>query len=243
MCAHVLLIETDAHGLVIVDTGCGLDDNADLRGRLGAGFVFATGAQPNPAQTALRQVEALGFSGADVKHLVLTHLDLDHAGGIPDFPHATVHLLAAEHSAATKPTTFMERERYKQCHWAHGPNWSTYTPDGEAWRGFAAARELRGLPPEILMIPVTGHTRGHACVAVETASGPLVHCGDAYFHHHALEGKPIPGFIRTFERVAAVDGKRIRDNHARLGELAKSGDGIKVFCAHDMSEYEALANA
>ncbi|MFD0510570.1 MBL fold metallo-hydrolase [Streptomyces aureus] len=30
----------------------------------------------------------LGYAVDDVRHIVLTHLDLDHAGGLPDFPRA-----------------------------------------------------------------------------------------------------------------------------------------------------------
>lgn len=33
----------------------------------------------------------------------MTHLDFDHAGGISDFPHATVHVLATEYNAAQLP--------------------------------------------------------------------------------------------------------------------------------------------
>ncbi len=32
--------------------------------------------------TALRQIEAMGFSASDVRHIVLTHMDFDHAGGL-----------------------------------------------------------------------------------------------------------------------------------------------------------------
>ncbi|WP_223281445.1 MBL fold metallo-hydrolase [Streptomyces antnestii] len=39
-------------------------------------------------ETAVRQVAALGYDIEDVRHIVLTHLDLDHAGGLRDFPPA-----------------------------------------------------------------------------------------------------------------------------------------------------------
>ncbi len=84
--SHCLLLETDAHGLVLVDTGIGIDDIRDPR-RLGPLFgrtmaIDATGTH----MPALPQIEALGFRRSDVRHLVLTHLDFDHAGGLPDFP-------------------------------------------------------------------------------------------------------------------------------------------------------------
>ncbi|MCT9113339.1 MBL fold metallo-hydrolase [Streptomyces mirabilis] len=38
----------------------------------------------------------LGFDRTDVRHIVLTHFDADHIGGLSDFPHAQVHVTAAE---------------------------------------------------------------------------------------------------------------------------------------------------
>lgn len=241
---HCLLIETDAHGLVLVDTGIGRDDCADPEGRLGRMFARVVIGVPRPPleQTAIHQVEALGFSASDVHHIVLTHLDLDHAGGLPDFPHAKVHVLADEKDAAIARRTRAERDRYRPCQLAHGPSWATYRAEGERWRGFEAVRQLEGLPPEILMIPLAGHTRGHACVAVESAG--LVHCGDAYFHRGAIDpaAGPIPFGIRLVEASMAADPARIAQNHARLRELGAQGD-LRLFCAHDPDELDAFRGA
>src|SRR5205085_7340098 len=79
-----------------------------------------------PEEPARRQVCALGYDPADVRHIVLTHLDLAHAGGIRDFPHASVHVLADEHQAAMHPRGSNEKGRYRQAQWAHGPRWKLY---------------------------------------------------------------------------------------------------------------------
>ena len=235
---HVLLVETDAHGLVLVDTGIGLDDCRDPRGRLGGAFasMLGPGGAPETA-TATRQLEARGFRPGDVRHIVLTHLDLDHAGGLPDFPHATVHVMADEHAAAMAPTR-AERARYRATQWAHGPRWSLHRAAGEAWRGFSAVRGLDGLPPELLLVPLSGHTRGHAAVAVETPAGPMLHCGDAYFHGACVDRTrgDVPLGMRLFEGLVAVDRRRVEENHARLRALAAGGD-VRVFCAHDPEEF------
>ena len=90
MVCHCLLVETN-DGLALVDTGIGLGDIANPP-RLGRKWVRQTTPQLDPAETAVRQVKALGYSPDDVRHLLLTHLDRDHAGGIPDFPNAKVHV-------------------------------------------------------------------------------------------------------------------------------------------------------
>jgi glyoxylase-like metal-dependent hydrolase (beta-lactamase superfamily II) len=237
MPAHCLLIETDRHGLVVVDTGIGNDDVRDPKGRLGSLFTSLVGIDPKarPITTMHAHIRKLGLDPKDVRHVVLTHLDLDHAGGLPDFPQARVHVHIAEKNAALAPS-FRERERYRAVQWAHGPKWSTYSEAGEPWRGLPAVRTLEGLPPEILAIPMDGHTRGHACIAVETKEGPLVHAGDAYFHRGAVEGTKMPWGIHLFEQALAYERRKIAGNHQKLAELARSGGGIRMFSAHDPIE-------
>ncbi len=242
MPAHCLIIETDRHGLVLVDTGIGEADVRDPRGRLGAMFNAVVGVEPSRTVTALAHLRRLGLDPADVTHILVTHLDLDHAGGLPDFPRATVHVHAREKDAAFAPS-WREKERYKAVQWAHGPSWSTYDALGEPWRGFPAVRSLPGLPPDFLAIPLHGHTRGHCLIAVETPSGPLVHCGDAYFHRGALDGTTMPWGLRTFEGLVAMDRSKIAANHARLRELASTGGGIRLFSAHDPLELSRAQTA
>jgi glyoxylase-like metal-dependent hydrolase (beta-lactamase superfamily II) len=242
---HCLLIETDAHGLVLVDAGIGVEDVRDTR-RLGAFFGPAMAIDSTKTHMpALPQIQALGFRREDVRHIVLTHLDFDHAGGLPDFPQAKVHVHAKERDAALVRATFMEKERYRPLHFAHGPAWETYEALGEPWKGVPAVRQLDGLPPEILALPMHGHSRGHAAIAVDTGRGWLVHGGDAYFHRSVRErgeASAMPWALRGIERFIAIDYKRVRANHAMLAELAKNDD-VTVFSAHDPVEYDRLRAA
>lgn len=239
---HVLLLETDAHGLVLVDTGFGTDDCATPRQRLGDLFPKIAAPVLDPAETALRQLEALGHRPSDVQHVVLTHMDLDHAGGLSDFPDAAIHLYVEEHRAATDPPTRAERQRYRSVQWSHGARFETYDASGEAWKGFACARDLRGLPPEILIVPVTGHSRGHSAVAVDTGAGWLLHCGDAYFHEDEMnvEAPSCPGGLRLFQKLAAFDTADLLRNQERLRELARDHADVRLFSAHDAAELERL---
>ncbi|MGA7264217.1 MAG: MBL fold metallo-hydrolase [Stellaceae bacterium] len=100
----------------------------------------------------MRQIENLGFTAGDVRHIVLTHLDIDHAGGIQDFPDATVHVFGAELDAAKSQNGWLDRRRYLPIQWGRDANWQRYTPEGERWFGFSCVRELVRMPPDILMV-------------------------------------------------------------------------------------------
>ena len=233
---HVLLCET-ASGLVLVDSGMGLADIAEPARRLGP---LRRLLQPSsdPLTTAVRQIEALGFEAADVRDIVLTHLDLDHVGGIADFPAARVHVTATEHAAATAPA-LRERSRYRQVQWDHHPRFVTYAEPGEPWRGFAAAQPVDGLDERFALVPMPGHSRGHACVAVDTEErGWLLHAGDAVFDGSMLSGGSAPRrALRTFERMVAFDLAQVRANHERLAELqAREGAAVHVLPAHDPTQ-------
>lgn len=240
--AHCLLVETRVSGLVLVDTGIGLADIAAPDARLGKWFTATTGlVAPLPQRSAIEQVRALGLAPRDVRHVLVTHLDLDHAGGLADFPWASVHVHALERDAALGRATVMERVRYRPVQLAHDPEWVPYSQTGEPWKGFAAVRDLRGLPPEILAIPLAGHTRGHACIAVDTGSRWLVHAGDAYFSRRTLDGSGTPFGLGLFEQLAPIDRTRVRENHRRLAQLAREhAEDVTVFSAHDADEFEAL---
>lgn len=78
---HCLLFESDA-GLTLVDSGFGKSNIADPDGRLSGFFRKTNNIQLRPQEAAIAQIRALGFSPDDVRHIVVTHLDFDHAGGL-----------------------------------------------------------------------------------------------------------------------------------------------------------------
>lgn len=239
---HVLLIETPASGLVLVDTGYGLEDVRRPHPRLPHAWRALLNIRLHEQDTALRQIEALGFRARDVRHVVLTHLDFDHAGGLSDFPEARVHLLAAEREAALRHAGFIGHERYRPRQWTGQERWTTYEPTGEPWLGFDAVRALDGLPSEILMIPLRGHTLGHAGVAVEAEVGWLLHAGDAYLHRGQMDpAHPhMPPGLAAYQHIMDSDRPARRANVERLRTFKRERDGVRVFCAHDRRELEAL---
>lgn len=242
MVAHVLAIESD-DGLVLVDTGLGTADVGDPV-RTGPFFRHVVRPRYLVEETAVERLRELGFQPADVRHIVLTHLDVDHAGGLGDFPLARVHVFRTEMEAALNPG-LREKLRYIQAQWAHGPEWVPYETEGDSWFGFDSVRAIEGLDVEVAIVPLTGHTRGHSAIAVRRGDGWLLHCGDGYFQRGEITTPPSgPKGIEVFETVVELDRKARRSNQERLRELAREHGGeIEIFCAHDRHELERLRAA
>jgi glyoxylase-like metal-dependent hydrolase (beta-lactamase superfamily II) len=243
MVAHCLLVERE-DGLTLVDTGFGRTDLATRR--MGREFILAMRPALDVAETAQAQVRALGHDPADVTDIVLTHLDLDHAGGLGDFPGARVHIFADELAAARSPHGLLEKRRYVAAQWSHNPVWVEHAVDGEQWLGFDAVRVISD---DVLLVPTRGHTRGHCAVAVRRPSGGwFVHAGDAFFDAGEIETPPhcAPG-LAVFQRmmqavpVRKENQQRLRTLHAEHGPSSGSAETVTVFCAHDASQYDALA--
>jgi glyoxylase-like metal-dependent hydrolase (beta-lactamase superfamily II) len=204
MVAHCLLVETERDGLVLIDTGFGTRDTEGKTG-VPAAFKLMVNPKLEASETAIAQVVARGYKTEDVRHIVVTHLDLDHAGGIADFPHAKIHVHAREH--------------------------------------IPAITRLRGVDAEIGLVPMHGHTRGHSAVIVKAGDRWKVHAGDAYFHHHTVDGSgaKVPFGLRTFESLMQVDGAARHASAAALAQLNASYKDLDLFSAHDPYEYDALA--
>jgi glyoxylase-like metal-dependent hydrolase (beta-lactamase superfamily II) len=241
---HCLLLETP-RGLVLIDTGFGLRDVANPFARLSRFFLLLVRPELRVEMTAIRQIQRLGFDPQDVSDIVLTHLDFDHAGGMDDFPRAKVHLMSRERDAALAQRTLLDRMRYRPAQWSTRANWVTYPMDsGERWFGFEGARGIPGFEDELLLIPLVGHTFGHAGVALKQSAGWHLLAGDAYFYHRELDldrRRCTPG-LRFYQWMMDKDHQARRANQMRLRELKRNhGDEVRIYCSHDVREFERLA--
>lgn len=239
---HCLLLRTE-QGLVLVDTGFGVRDVHDPSSRLSKFFLGLVRPDFREELTALRQIERLGLLPGDVRDIVLTHLDFDHAGGLDDFPGAIVHLLKTERDAAAAQRTWLDRQRFRPQQWSTSANWRVYGLDAiEDWFGFSAVRPIADL--DVLLVPLFGHTLGHAGIAVRCDGRWVLDAGDAYFFHREmdLENPACTLGLRFYQWMMEKDRNSRLRNQQRLRELLrKRREDVAVFCSHDVAEFERLS--
>lgn len=241
MVCHCWLIETKTH-LILVDTGFGTSDLKNPTQLGPSARLF--GWDRNPQQTALAQITRLGFKATDVREIVLTHLDLDHAGGIADFPEAIIHLLEPELSAAQQRRGLMNKIRYRPAHFSHNPKWQVHpVATGEAWMGFQGVREVKTWPPELLLAPLIGHTAGHLGVIAKTSSEKwLFHVGDSYYSRDELDSKRSLSLGYRYLRLTAHHNRSMAlQNQQRLSQLVHTQTPIELCSSHDLRELAAHA--
>ncbi len=227
---HCLLLE-DAQGLALVDTGIGLLEVQNPLERVGQEMIDAVGFQFHEELTAIRQIEQMGFQAEDVKHIILSHLDNDHAGGLADFPQAQVHV-SAEEWKAFQQASF----RYFPQQVAHEPDFVFYASSEATWFGLEARPVNIPFATDIYLVPLFGHTLGHCGVAIQQGEQWLWYVGDAYFLRVELEDDQHP--VAQFAISMAEDNsQRVQSLHQIKALKSNYAQQIEIFAYHDPTEF------
>jgi glyoxylase-like metal-dependent hydrolase (beta-lactamase superfamily II) len=236
---HCLLVETPSQ-LILVDTGMGADL---LKTKLSSVLARkALGIKFSESDSARFQIEKLGFSIRDVRHIILTHLDYDHAGGALDFPWAQVHVHADEFNFYLE-SAHHRRWRYRLIPraWRSQIKFQTYGKFGDTWNGFRALRTLEGIPDDIFFVPLPGHSPGHCGVALPVEGGWMFHGGDAFFLKEDLARSAAEHSLwsEAFQSSLATDNHLRHENLRRLRVLAHTANDVRIINSHDPELFPA----
>jgi N-acyl homoserine lactone hydrolase len=213
-------------GVIVVDTGAG----AHLKSlpRWHPYFRFAVRFDIEPEQEVGPQLRRLGIGAGDVKTVVLTHMHIDHDGGLAHFPHSRI--LASVEEIARTAGIGGAMLGYLPKRW---PKW--FAPEPLAWqpsRYGPFARSARiSVAGDVIAVPTPGHTPSHLSVIVRDGEHEIMLAGDASY----LESTMLSG---------TVDG--VSPDEAMAGATLA---GIREFCsqrqviylpAHDPKSAERL---
>ena len=163
------LIQTDDGRTILVDTGLPhaylQDPVAATRADGYGGWLWRVEAGPDNRPAA--QLAKLGLSPADVTHVVVTHTHFDHAGGMADFPEATLIIQRAERD--------LPRPVYQGFSWPEGVRYQVVDGDVD-------------LGPGVRLLSTPGHTPGHSSLLVSLPrTGPALLAIDAIYLPASLE--------------------------------------------------------
>jgi glyoxylase-like metal-dependent hydrolase (beta-lactamase superfamily II) len=224
-------------GLVLVDTGWG-SPTASAPGDYPGWLFEVTAGKPRITveETAAGRLRALGFRPEDVTDVVLTHLDIDHVGGLVDLPNARVHVSRAEHVAR-----FERRQPFRS--WihdsskafAHAPRFSLARLVDHEDLGFPRSADLFG-DGSVTLLDAQGHTPGHCAVAVRAGGKTLVHAGDAFVHTSELGGEEgLPLGVLAYRWTLHEDKPTARRTLDILRRLPRERPEVSLVNAHDTS--------
>lgn len=229
-------------GLVLVDTGWGSTTTRDPSFYPGTLFALTAG-KPHARRedTALGRIEALGMRSEDVTDVVLTHLDIDHVGGLVDFPQARVHVARVEHAARfTAKQPFRSRLHDSRAAFAHRPRFVPVEWTDHAELGFERSADVFG-DGSVMLVEANGHTLGHAAVLVRVGGKALLHAGDAFVHRIELDAPAsLPLGVRLYRRMLHENEPLASSTLSRLRAIREEHPDVTIVNAHDASLLAAL---
>jgi glyoxylase-like metal-dependent hydrolase (beta-lactamase superfamily II) len=214
-------------GVILVDTGA----NAGLKRlpRWHPYFQRAVKFDIEPEQEAGAQLRALGVGPSDVRLIVLTHLHIDHDGGLAAFPRARVLVSPGERAAAAglkgRVNGYLPQRRPSQ----FDPEPLVFVD--EPYGPFARSRRLTA-DGALTALPTPGHTPDHVSVALDDGERRIVFVGDAAYSQDNL----LAGRVDGVSPKAAI----ARDTMARLAALAAARPTL-LLPAHDPGAADRLA--
>jgi len=196
--------------LILVDTGWDAAVRKDARRYEGfVNYHASPGVLPE-GKAVTEHLARYGYRAADIDYCILTHMDIDHAGGIGMVKDAKCIMAGrAELEAAAK-----SNPRYLK----------------RLWRGI----DIKAFPDEeydllndgsVKLIPLPGHSAGMTGVRAEGSGGFCVIAGDCGYARESYEKLVLPGIAR--------DRKQAEASLRRLQAYSRDERCIAVLMTHD----------
>lgn len=203
------------NGFVLYDTGNALEVAIDKNKHWGD-IVAAYDPVMSEDQWVVNQIKKVGVEPEDIKYVILSHLHLDHAGGVGQFPNAKYIVQREELYYAYVPDYFM-KGAYIRADFDKDVDWFIL----EGWRDNKF--DLFG-DGKIVIYFTPGHTPGHQSVLVNLEKeGPMLLTGDACYTTENIDENVLPGLgwspslciqsIQTMRFLRAEQGVKIVTGH------------------------------
>jgi glyoxylase-like metal-dependent hydrolase (beta-lactamase superfamily II) len=227
------LITHPRAGSILVDTSLHSSIAAEPRENLGR--IVSRYARPriDPGRDIPSQLRELGADPRSIPLVVMTHLHVDHASGISEFPSSTFVISSAEWAAATTGSRLLLRG-YRPQHYDFAFDYRLVDFDGpgvDSYASFGRTFDLFG-DGSVRLVFTPGHTLGHMCVLARLRDRDFVIAGDAVYTVRQLEGGPEP--------PRPHDPHLWRRSLQELQLFARSYPDAVIVAGHDRAQWPTL---
>jgi N-acyl homoserine lactone hydrolase len=181
------LVEHPRAGPVLIDTGFHPSVAVEPRKNLGpVAHILFKDVRMEAEQAATAQLRAKGIEPSRVSVVVMTHLHVDHASAISEFPDATFVVSRAEWAAATSQG---QLHGYVRRQFDHAFDYRLLDfegPDVESFASFGRSFDLFG-DGSVRCVYTPGHTLGHQSVVLRLRRREALVAADAVYLRRNLD--------------------------------------------------------
>lgn len=229
------VIERD-DGLALFDTGIGTRIAEDFRPLPHRGnWLFSKAVMRTefePARDALiKQMPALGFDPADVRHAIISHLHWDHAGGMRDFPGARFIINRREWDEATARKGIAAGAYIAGQFEGAGLDADLIVTDpARPHLSFPASYDVFG-DGTMVLVDLPGHAPGQVGMVVNLPSGRRFFlAGDSFYFPDNLERRAPKSRIM---QALVKEGPESEETLERLWRLVQEEPDLEMLSCHD----------
>jgi N-acyl homoserine lactone hydrolase len=228
----VFLLEHPGAGQILVDTGFHASVAVDPKKNMGPVLGRLFNATMKPEEAVPDQLRDRGVDPKSVKTVVMTHLHVDHASGVSQFPDATFIVTRREWDSATEGPKL--RRGYVPRQFDHAFDWRTVDFDGSEVNSFASFGRSLDLVGDgsIRLVYTPGHTLGHMSLVVRLRDGEMLIAGDSIYTMRTLHESVMP--------YGAHDEHEFRRSLREVQMYEKQTPGAVIVPGHDLDAFRAL---
>jgi N-acyl homoserine lactone hydrolase len=225
------LVEHPGAGSILIDTGLHPSCVSGVAANMGTINRFIYHVRMTPDQALREALPTRGVEISQVRVVIMTHLHVDHASAISEFPQATFIIDKREWEAAAHGGV---RDGYHAAQFDHAFDWRSVDFESDpvtSFAGFAQSHDLLG-DGSIRLVATPGHTRGHQSVVLKTSSREILVMGDAAYTLRELEGEARP--------MVMADGHLHQRSLKEIRSYLEQTPGAMAIPGHDVQLWPTL---
>ena len=226
------LVEHPGAGVMLIDTGLHPSVAVDPKQNFGRLLAWVyRGIQMSSEQSAPAQLRARGLDAADVRFVLMTHMHVDHASAISEFPNATFVVCRQEWDALSDGKT---TDGYVRSQYDYGFDFRTFdfeSSETESFASFGRSVDLFG-DGSVRAVFTPGHTPGHTSYVLRLRGREVLVAADAIYTRRTLDEGVLP--------YRMADEHQFRRSLKEIRRYREQTPGALIIPGHDWESFSAL---